>query len=136
MAGLNKAMIIGYLGRDPEMRYTPNGSAVTSFSVGVSRQWTGQNGPQKETEWFNVVAWEKLAEQCNQSLHKGSQVYVEGRLQTHSWDAADGQKKYKTELIASSVQYLDPRGPRGTDSGSVTPEDEFSGEKEVDDLPF
>jgi len=82
VAGLNKVMIIGYLGKDPEMRYTPSGSAVTSFTVGVSRQWTGQNGPQKETDWFDVVTWNKQAEIANQWLTKGRLVYVEGRLHT------------------------------------------------------
>ena len=134
MAGLNKVMIIGYLGRDPEMRYTPTGSAVTSFSVGVSRQWTGQNGPQKETEWFNVETWNKLAEICNQSLAKGRLVYVEGRLRTRSWDGNDGQKKYRTELVAQTVQFLDSKGAR-TGEARVA-EDDFSGDVEPEDLPF
>jgi single-strand DNA-binding protein len=153
VAGLNKVMIIGYLGRDPEMRYTPNGSAVTSFSVGVSRQWTGQNGLQKETEWFNVETWSKLAEICNQSLAKGRLVYVEGRLRTRSWDGNDGQKKYRTELVAQTVQFLDSKGTRSGEprsaeddfagesssvrsAGSSAADDEFGGDKEIDDLPF
>jgi len=134
LAGLNKVMIIGYLGRDPEMRYTPNGSAVTSFSVGVSRQWTGQNGLQKETEWFNVETWNKLAEICNQSLAKGRLVYVEGRLRTRSWDGNDGQKKYRTELVAQTVQFLDSKGTRAGETR--VPEDDFAGDVEPEDLPF
>jgi len=135
MANLNKVMIIGRLGRDPEMRYTGTGSAVTSFSVGVGRQWKGQDGSQqKETEWFNVVAWEKLAEVCNQYLCKGRQVYIEGRMRTHSWDGTDGQKKYKTELIAQTVEFLDSKEQRsGEPKGQ---EDDFSGDVEPEDLPF
>jgi len=128
-------MIIGYLGRDPEMRYTPTGSAVTSFSVGVSRQWTGQNGPQKETEWFNVETWNKLAEICNQSLAKGRLVYIEGRLRTRSWDGNDGQKKYRTELVAQTVQFLDSKGAR-TGGETRVAEDDFTGDVEPEDLPF
>ena len=85
--GLNKVLIIGSLGADPEMRYTPGGKPVTSYSVAVNRGWRTSEGERKEaTEWFNVVAWGNLAEICNQYLHKGSQVYVEGRLQTRSWE--------------------------------------------------
>jgi single-strand DNA-binding protein len=134
VAGLNKVMIIGNLGRDPEMRYTPNGTAVTSFSVGVNRQWTGQNGPQKETEWFNVETWNKLAEICNQSLAKGRLVYVEGRLRTRSWDGNDGQKKYRTELVAETVTFLDSKGQRTGEPRAT--EDDFGGDVEPEDLPF
>src|SRR5947209_5584253 len=108
MAGLNRVMIIGNLGKDPEMRFTANGSAVTNFSVAVSRQFQATDGERREeTEWFSVVAWNKLAEQCNQFLQKGRRVYVEGRLQTRSWDGQDGQKRYRTEVVASEVQFLD-----------------------------
>ena len=134
MAGLNKVMIIGNLGRDPEMRYTPNGSAVTSFSVGVNRQWTGTNGPQKETEWFNVETWNKLAEICNQSLAKGRLVYVEGRMRTHSWDASDGQKKYRTDLIAQTVTFLDSKGQRSGEPRAA--DDDLGGDIEPEELPF
>ncbi len=89
--GLNKVLIIGCLGADPEMRYTPGGKPVTSYSVAVNRGWRTSEGERKEaTEWFNVVAWGNLAEICNQYLHKGSQVYVEGRLQTRSWEDTGG----------------------------------------------
>ena len=137
MAGLNKVMIIGNLGRDPEMRYTPNGTAVTSFSVAVSRRWNSQDGQQQEdTEWFNVVAWNKLAETCNQSLSKGRRVYVEGRLQTRSWDGQDGQKHYRTEVIASSVLFLDSR-PRGSEAPvGAGASDDLDGDVDPDDLPF
>jgi len=93
MRGLNKVMIIGYLGRDPEMRYTPAGRPVTSFSVATTRGWTNSNGERREeTEWFNVVAWGNLAEICKQRLRKGQQVYIEGRLQTRGWEDAEGKK--------------------------------------------
>jgi single-strand DNA-binding protein len=114
MRGLNKVQIIGNLGRDPEMRYTPNGKPVTSFTVAVSRSWLKPEGERVEkTEWFNVVAWERLAEICNQYLTKGSAVYVEGRLETRSWEAENGQKHFRTEIIANEVIILDKRGRAG-----------------------
>lgn len=110
MRGLNKVMIIGYLGRDPEMRYTPAGRPVTSFSVATTRGWTNANGERKEeTEWFNVVAWGNLAEICKQRLRKGSQVYIEGRLQTRGWEDADGKKHFRTELVAQEMIILGGR---------------------------
>jgi single-strand DNA-binding protein len=137
MAGsLNKVMIIGNVGRDPEMRYTPNGAAVTTFSVAVNRQWNGQDGPHKETEWFNVVTWNKLAETCSQVLTKGRLVYVEGRLQTRSWDGQDGQKHYRTEVVAQSVTFLDSRGQRTGEERPEPSSDEFDGDVEPDDIPF
>jgi single-strand DNA-binding protein len=108
--GLNKVMIIGGLGSDPEMRYTPSGKPVTSFSVAVSRGWRTSEGERKEaTEWFNVVSWGNLAEICNQHLHKGSQVYIEGRLQTRNWEDATGTRHYRTELVANEMIILDGR---------------------------
>lgn len=108
MAGLNKVMIIGNLGQDPEMRYTANGNAVTTFSVACNRSFGSAEGERREeTEWFNVVTWNKLAETCSQYLQKGRRAYVEGRLQTRSWEGQDGQKKYRTEVIASTVLFLD-----------------------------
>jgi single-strand DNA-binding protein len=135
MAGLNKVMIIGNLGRDPEMRFTANGSAVTNFTVAVSRQFGGGDGERREeTEWFNVVAWNKLAETCNQHLQKGRRVYVEGRLQSRSWDGQDGQKRYRTEVIAQEVQFLDRTGAGGGGGG---PRDQMDDEfTDPDDLPF
>lgn len=134
-AGLNKVMIIGNVGRDPEMRYTPGGSAVTSFSVAVSRRWTTpENEVRDETEWFNVVAWSKLAETCNQLITKGRKVYIEGRLQTRSWEGQDGQKKYRTEVIANTMQLLDSRpqvGAAGREEGGFPTDD-----VEPDDIPF
>jgi single-strand DNA-binding protein len=104
-------MLIGNLGRDPEMRYTPNGKPVTSFSVAVSRTFTKPEGERTEvTDWFNVVAWGRLAEICSQYLTKGSMVYVEGRLETRSWEGENGQKHFRTEVVASDVNILDRKG--------------------------
>lgn len=112
---LNKVMIIGRLGADPEMRYTPTGSPVTTLRVATGRQWRDGGGESREeTEWFSVVAWNKLAEICSQYLTKGSRVYIEGRLQTRSWeDQQSGQTRYKTEVIASDMIILDSREGRG-----------------------
>jgi single-strand DNA-binding protein len=108
--GLNKVMVIGNLGRNPEMRYTPSGKAVTSFSVATSRSWVNAEGERREeTEWFNVVTWGNLAEICKQHLTKGQQVYVEGRLQTRSWEGQNGKKHYRTELVANEMIILGER---------------------------
>lgn len=108
---LNKVMVIGRLGKDPETKYTPQGSAMTRFSVASGRRWrTAEGEDREETEWFNVVAWDKLAEICAQYLLKGSQVYIEGRLKTRSWDdQATGQKRYITEVVAGDMIMLDTR---------------------------
>lgn len=108
---LNKVQLTGRLGRDPEIRYTPQGNAVTQFTVASNRTWRTADGQtHDDTEWFNVVAWNKLAEICQQYLRKGSRVYIEGRLQTRSWDDQEtGQKRYKTEVIASDMIMLDSR---------------------------
>lgn len=102
MANLNRVEIIGNVGKEPEMRFTPNGNAVTSFSVAVNSKY----GEEETTEWFSVVAWKKLAETCNQFLLKGQQVYVDGRLQTRKWDGEDGVTHYRTEVIANKVLFL------------------------------
>lgn len=120
---LNKVMIIGRLGLDPEMRFTASGAPVTTFRVAAGRQWRDANGESHdETEWFSVVAWNKLAEICNQYLAKGARVYVEGRLQTRSWeDQQSGQTRYKTEVIASDMIILD--GRQGRDDDYAPPRD-------------
>jgi len=110
--GLNKVMIIGYLGRDPELRYTPSGRPVASFSVATSRSWTASDGERREeTEWFNVVAWGNLAEICKTHLAKGQQVYIEGRLQTRGWEDENGTRHYRTELVANEMILLGDRHP-------------------------
>ncbi len=108
--GLNKVMVIGNVGRDPEMRYTSSGRPVTSFSIATSRSWTNSEGEyHEETEWFNVVAWGNLAEICKQHLRKGQQVYVEGRLQTRSWEDREGKRRFRTELVANEMILLGGR---------------------------
>jgi single-strand DNA-binding protein len=127
--GLNKVMIIGRLGRDPEMRYTPNGRPVTAFSVAVNRSWTvGDGDKREETEWFNVVAWGNLAEICKQHLRKGQTVYVEGRLQTRGWDDQEGKKHYRTEIVANEMIILGDKREGGTEplgDGASAEEEEF-----------
>lgn len=124
--GLNKVMIIGHLGRDPEMRYTPSGRPVTTFSVATSRSWHSADGERhEETEWFNVVTWGSLAEICNQYLRKGQQVYIEGRLQTRRWDDAEGNKHFTTELVAKEMIMLGERRDMTSSTPPIEPgEDE------------
>ncbi len=129
--GLNKVMIIGNLGRDPEMRYTPSGKPVTTFSVATSRSWVTSDGDRREaTEWFSVVAWGNLAEICNRFLRKASRVYVEGHLQTRNWEDNDRHRHYRTELVASEMLILD-----GKHSGPRREPDDNDAEEEPD-LPF
>ncbi|MBX0327130.1 single-stranded DNA-binding protein [Oscillochloris sp. ZM17-4] len=111
---LNKVQMTGYLGADPEMRYTAQGSAVTNFRVASSRSWKDKEGTQHDdTEWFRIVAWDKLGEICNQYLTKGTRVYVEGRLQTRKYTDRDGVDRYTSEVIAQDMIILSPRGERG-----------------------
>jgi single-strand DNA-binding protein len=111
---LNKAMLIGNLGADPELRYTQSGVAVASLRIATSRRWKDKEGQQQEqTEWHNIVAWDRLGEICNEYLHKGSKIYVEGRLQTRKWQDQSGNDRYTTEIVASDVQFLTPRGEGG-----------------------
>lgn len=128
--GLNKVMIIGHLGRDPEMRYTPSGRPVTSFSVATSRSWNTANGERHtETEWFNVVAWGSLAEICKQYLTRGQQVYLEGRLQTRRWEDAEGKRHTSTEIVANEMIMLGDRRDAQTETTDTALEEE-------DEFPF
>lgn len=121
-------MLIGNLGTDPEMRFTANGNPVTSFRIATSRGFLDSDGERRqETEWFTVVVWGKQAESCNQFITKGKQVYVEGRLRTRSWEGQDGQKRFRTEVVANRVIFLDRRAL------APLPEE---GELEPEDLPF
>lgn len=130
MASLNKVLIIGNVGGEPQMRFTPSGKQVTSFNVATNNRYKDANGESREeTEWFSVVCWGKLAELCNQYLKKGSLVFVEGRNKTRSWDK-DGEKHYKTELIGNKVVFLDKQTAEVDKS---TPEAE---EITPEDLPF
>jgi single-strand DNA-binding protein len=123
---LNKVMIIGRLGTDPDMRYTSSGSPVTTFRVAVSRQWKDSSGDMREeTEWFSIVTWNKLAEICHQHLVKNARVYLEGRLQTRSWeDQYSGQTRYKTEVVANDMIMLDSRASRES-APPITDEDVY-----------
>jgi len=140
MASLNKVMIIGNVGSDPEMRFTPNGNPVTSFRVATNRVYTTAEDERKqETEWFTVVAWNKLAEQCNQFLSKGRLVYAEGRLHTRNWEGQDGQRRYRTEIVANRVSFLDKRATAPLSEEAEEAEvgaEVGTGEVEPEDIPF
>jgi len=111
---LNKVMLIGNLTRDPELKYTASGAAVATFGVATNKSWRDENGEQKElAEFHNIVAWNKLAEICQQLLAKGMKVYVEGSLNTRSWDADDGSKRYRTEVRITDMILLDSKGKQG-----------------------
>jgi len=142
MAGINKVIIIGRLGNDPEVRYTPSGAAVAKFSVATSEEWKDKNtGEKKErTEWHRITVWGKMGEICGEYLSKGRQVYVEGRLQTSSYDDKDGVKRYSTEIVASDVQFLGPKeSGSGRAGGGAPPRESFGGQGPPptdDDIPF
>jgi single-strand DNA-binding protein len=155
MAGVNKVILIGNLGKDPELRYTPSGQAVATFSLATTERRNDKNGQRKETtEWHNIVVFGKTAEIVNQYLKKGRSCYLEGKITTRSWDDRDGNKKYKTEIIANTVQFLGGGGgasggsepsatqPEGNAPASPEPEfDQTSAPPEPasgasDDLPF
>ena len=137
MSSLNKAMIIGRLGQDPEVRYTQSNIAVATMSVATSERYKDKNGEQQEnTEWHRVIAWGRLAEICRDYLKKGSLVYFEGTLQTREWEDKEGQKRYTTEIKALTMQMLDSKG--SSDSRQSTPVNKPEPSKEIDnaDLPF
>jgi len=141
MAGsLNKVILIGNVGRDPEMRYLQSGEPVTTFSVATNWRRKGADGEYRdETEWHNIVAWRRLAEQCNEFLTKGRKVYIEGKLQTRSWEDRDtpGKKNFRTEIVADSMLMLDQRprdGAGGTDERDPSPPDENM--IDLEDTPF
>jgi single-strand DNA-binding protein len=132
---LNKAMIIGNLTRDPEIRTTPMGSQVASFAVATNSVWKDQNGQKQEkVEYHNIVAWKRLAEICGQYLHKGSKIYVEGRMQTRDWTGQDGIKRYRTEIVMENMIMLDRAGATSptTRLGSVPMPSEPVGEPVID----
>ncbi|MFH1291683.1 MAG: single-stranded DNA-binding protein [bacterium] len=144
---LNKAMIIGNLTREPEIRTIPNGTTVASFSVATNLVWTDQTGQKQEkVEYHNVVAWRRLGEICGQYLHKGSKVYIEGRLQTRDWTGQDGVKRYRTEIVAENMIMLDSaRGRANNDSSfgdqapplvDEGPQEVIEEEVKVEDIPF
>ncbi|MCB2179772.1 single-stranded DNA-binding protein [bacterium] len=135
--GLNKVMIIGHLGRDPEMRYTPSGRPVTNFNVATSRSWNTSDGERRtETEWFNIVAWGNLAEICNQYLKKGQQVYIEGRLQTRKWEDEDGNRRSSVEVVAKEMVMLGTRKRSDSDSAADSEDLDDNFTDDEDEFPF
>ena len=143
MAGINKAILVGRLGKDPEVRYTPSGTAVANFTMATSEEWKDRDsGERRErTEWHRIVAFGRLGEICGEYLAKGRQVYIEGRIQTREWDDRDGNKRYTTEIVANQMQMLgsqrdfaDSR-PSGPSSGGGAGEPPIPGPAD-DDIPF
>ena len=136
---VNKAILIGILGADPEIRYTPSGRAVTSLRIATNEVWKDKDGQQQErTEWHNIVLWDKLAEISAEFLKKGSYIYIEGRLQTRAWEGQDGVQRRTTEIVAQRMQMLDKKGaepevPFGSEEPQVEEGSEISGDS---DLPF
>lgn len=138
MASINKVILIGNLGADPEVRYTPSGKAVANLRIATTEQWTNKEGGKEErTEWHRIVAWGRLGEICGEYLHKGKQVYIEGKLQTRSWEDREGNKRYTTEIVAQTMQML---GPAGKEGRASTPDERYPVEEPVtvpeDDIPF
>ncbi len=146
---VNKVILLGRLGQDPELKYTPGGSPVCNFSLATTESWTDKSGQKQEkTEWHRVVVWGKLAELCNQYLAKGRQAFLEGRLQTRAWDDKDGNKRYTTEILASTVQFIGgPSASQNTNTGVDTsysqtpaPAQEYQISSDAsfaaDDIPF
>jgi single-strand DNA-binding protein len=145
--GINKVILIGNLGKDPELRYTPGGQAVATFSLATTERWNDRNGQRQDrTEWHNIVVWGKQAETVNQYLKKGRSVFIEGRITNRSWDDKDGNKRYKTEIVATNFQFLGGGGSQGgemdggadhsmPDFDARPPEPEHNQLPE-DDLPF
>lgn len=129
---LNKVQLTGYLGADPEMRYTPQGSAVTNFRVASGRTWKDKDGnPHDDTEWFRIVAWDRLGEICNQYLTKGTRVYIEGRLQTRKWTDRDGVDRYTSEVIAQDMIILSSRNDARSGGPAAAGDAEYAQEEPV-----
>ncbi len=146
---INKAILVGNLGADPEVRYTQSGTQVTTFNVATTERWKGQDGQMQEsTEWHRVVAWNRLAEICGEYLSKGSKVYIEGKIQTRKWQDQNGNDRYSTEIVAKEMKMLSPKGGDGGQGGfsntepPMPPEPEWStgsgtgGSGTGEDVPF
>ena len=141
MAGVNKVILVGNLGKDPEVRYTPSGKAITSFSIATTENWKDKEGnKQEKTEWHKIVTFDRLAEICGEYLAKGRQVYIEGRIQTRSWDDKSGVKRYTTEVVANVMQMLGGPKDGGKDSGATAAGGATAAEEppppDMDDVPF
>jgi len=144
-SGVNKVILVGRLGQDPEVRYTSNGGAVANFSIATNESWTDKQGQKQErTEWHRIVVWGKLGELCGQYLSKGRQAYIEGRLQTREWNDKDGNKRYTTEIVAQNIQFLGGSAGTSTGQSDFTPEPMAppnsdalsSGSGQEDEVPF
>lgn len=149
---VNKVLLLGRLGQDPELKFTPSGQPVCNFSVATSESWTDKNGQKQEkTEWSRIVVWGKLAELCNQYLAKGRQVFIEGKLATRSWEDQQGQKKYATEIVASTVQFIGGNAGANATAGNnaqantqaapqqntqAAPQQGYDNNFAADDIPF
>lgn len=142
---VNRVILVGHLGRDPEMRYTSSGTPVTNFSLATNERWNNQKGERQErTEWHKIVTWNKLAEISNQYLTKGQLVFIEGRIQTREWDDRDGNKRRTTEIIASDMRMMSPRSsdelrpqePVGVTEGENAAEGKMDAGVTEDDIPF
>jgi single-strand DNA-binding protein len=142
MAGINKVILIGRLGSDPEVRYTPSGVAVANFNIATSEEWKDKDSGEKKerTEWHRIVAWRRLGEICGEYLSKGKQVYIEGRLQTRDWEDRDGNKRYTTEIVANDVQFLGARDSSESARPRSTSSTDYQGMPAQgpadDDIPF
>ena len=140
MSGINKVILVGRLGADPEKKQTQTGQTVTRLNLATSESWVNREGERQEkTEWHRIVIWGKLAETCAQHLNKGRQIYVEGRLQTRSWETEKGEKRFSTEVVANQVLFLAAGAPKTT-TEAKTPNENYSTEETFDtkeaDLPF
>ena len=140
MAGVNKVILIGRLGQDPEVKFTQSGTAVVNFSIATSETWKDKDSGEKneKTEWHKVVAWRRLAEICGEYLHKGSQVYIEGKLQTRSWEDQDGNKRWTTEVVANQMTMLGSKGDV-SDRQDPSPQNQQSSQEDTfpeDEIPF
>lgn len=136
---VNKVILVGRLGKDPEVKYTPDGTMVTSFTIATSEKYKDKNGEKTEkTEWHNITTFGKLAEICGNYLVKGKLVFLEGRIQTRSWEDKEGVKRYRTDIIASNMQMLDSKGQSKTDDASVdtASTNNNDGAAPLDDVPF
>ena len=135
---MNKILVIGNAGTDPEMRYTPNGKPVTSFRLATNRRYTTADGEQhEEVEWFTVTAWNRLAETVNQYVTKGMKVYAEGRLKSDSWTGQDGQTRFRNEIVANEVTFLDRAGaPPSGEAAEAVPETSTESGGDAEDLPW
>jgi single-strand DNA-binding protein len=137
MRGVNKVILVGNLGADPETRYSSTGTAVTNFRIATSENWTNkEGGKETRTEWHRIVAFGKLAEICAEYLNKGKQVYVEGRLQSRSWEDKEGNKRWTTEVVANNVVMLGQLGDQSKGTGGGPDEEPPEPTQQEDDIPF